>query len=194
MFCQHCGASLAAGAAFCATCGRPVAGGPAPAMAATSPAAAAAYAAPRPVYAGFWLRLVAYIVDELLLGFVGGTLFFLFFASRFLTQHSGRDGFAPGPDFFIFLTPIILISVAMQWLYHAFLESSEWQATVGKKLVGIVVTDLAGNRIDFVRATWRHFAKILSSAILLIGYLMAGFTERKQALHDILAGTLVIRR
>jgi uncharacterized RDD family membrane protein YckC len=194
MFCQHCGASLAAGAAFCATCGRPVAAGPAATIAAASPAAAA-YAAPRPVYAGFWLRLVAYIVDALLLGIIGGTIFFLFLALGWLSWRSGRGWPAPGPEFFLsLLMPMILISVAIKWLYHAFLESSEWQATVGKKLVGVVVTDLTGNRIDFVRATWRHFAKILSGAILLIGYLMAGFTERKQALHDILAGTLVLRR
>jgi uncharacterized RDD family membrane protein YckC len=55
------------------------------------------------------------------------------------------------------------------------------------------VTDLQGNRISFARATGRHFAKYISAMILLIGYIMAGFTERKQALHDMIAGTLVRR-
>jgi uncharacterized RDD family membrane protein YckC len=55
------------------------------------------------------------------------------------------------------------------------------------------VTDLAGNRISFARATGRHFAKYISLLILLVGYIMAGFTQNKQALHDMIAGTLVRR-
>jgi len=78
------------------------------------------------------------------------------------------------------------------WLYEAFMESSSYQATLGKMIFGMKVTDLNGNRISFERATGRHFAKILSS-ILGIGYIMVGFTERKQGLHDLLAGTLVLR-
>jgi uncharacterized RDD family membrane protein YckC len=60
-------------------------------------------------------------------------------------------------------------------------------------IFGLKVTDLYGNRISFERATGRHFAKILSAMILCIGYLMVAFTERKQGLHDLLAGTLVRR-
>jgi uncharacterized RDD family membrane protein YckC len=82
----------------------------------------------------------------------------------------------------------------LNWLYYAIFESSSWQATLGKKALGLEVTDLAGNRISFGRATGRFFAKIISTLILFIGYIMAGFTEKKQALHDILAGTLVIRK
>ena len=74
------------------------------------------------------------------------------------------------------------------------MESSSLQATLGKMIFGMKVMDLNGNRISFARATGRHFAKYISSAILFVGYIMAGFTERKQALHDMLAGTLVIRR
>ena len=85
-----------------------------------------------------------------------------------------------------------LISIAAYWLYYALLESSPSRATLGKMALGIVVTDLQGGRISFGRATGRHFAKYLSSLILMIGYLMAGFTRQKQALHDILAGTLVV--
>jgi uncharacterized RDD family membrane protein YckC len=79
------------------------------------------------------------------------------------------------------------------WLYEAFMESSSYQATLGKMIFGLKVTDLNGNRICFARATGRHFAKILSAMILGIGYIMVAFTERKQGLHDLLAGTLVRR-
>ena len=79
------------------------------------------------------------------------------------------------------------------WLYEAFMESSSYQATLGKMIFGMKVTDLNGNRISFERATGRHFAKWLSAMVLFIGYIMVGFTERKQGLHDLLAGTLVRR-
>jgi uncharacterized RDD family membrane protein YckC len=74
------------------------------------------------------------------------------------------------------------------------MESSAWQGTLGKKALGLTVTDLEGRRISFGRATGRYFAKIISTLILCIGYMMAGFTERKQALHDMIAGTLVLRK
>ena len=80
-----------------------------------------------------------------------------------------------------------------QWLYFALMESSSKQATLGKMALGIRVTDVNGNRIGFGRATGRHFAKILSGLILGIGFLMAAFTEKKQALHDMIAGTLVVK-
>jgi len=73
------------------------------------------------------------------------------------------------------------------------MESSSYQATLGKMIFGMKVTDLNGNRISFERATGRHFAKWLSGLVLCIGYIMVGFTERKQGLHDLLAGTLVRR-
>jgi uncharacterized RDD family membrane protein YckC len=80
------------------------------------------------------------------------------------------------------------------WVYFASLESSPWRATLGKKALGLMVVDLAGNRISFPRASGRFFAKIISSMTFLIGFLMAGFTAKKQALHDMLAGCLVTRR
>lgn len=81
----------------------------------------------------------------------------------------------------------------VNWLYQAILESSEMQATLGKKAIGLKVTDLDGNRISFARASGRYFATILSSITFGIGFIMAGFTEKKQALHDIIAGCLVIK-
>jgi uncharacterized RDD family membrane protein YckC len=89
------------------------------------------------------------------------------------------------------VTAILLIFGS--WLYEAFMESSSYQATLGKMIFGMKVTDLNGNRISFERATGRHFAKWLSAITLFIGYIMVGLTERKQGLHDLVAGTLVRR-
>lgn len=87
-----------------------------------------------------------------------------------------------------------LVGIVIGWLYYAKQESSPKQATIGKDALGIVVTDLEGKRISFTKATVRHFSKILSGLILLIGYIMAAFTEKKQGLHDMIAGTLVVNK
>jgi uncharacterized RDD family membrane protein YckC len=125
------------------------------------------------IYAGFWKRVVALLVDTLIL--------------------------------FILLIPVALFSlvdslvwvyyvgsILLNWLYFAFFESGGWKATPGKKLLKISVVNLSGDRISFARASGRYFAKFFSAIILGIGYLMAAFTSKKQALHDIIADTLVI--
>ncbi len=89
---------------------------------------------------------------------------------------------------------VIIIMLAGSWLYHTLMESSRYQATLGKMAMGSIVTDLHGQRISFARANGRFFGKWVSSAAFNVGYLMAGFTEKKQALHDILAGCLVIQK
>jgi uncharacterized RDD family membrane protein YckC len=86
-----------------------------------------------------------------------------------------------------------VVSLLVMWLYHAICESSSWQGSVGKKLLGIRVTDMYGQRISFGKATGRHFGKLLSGMILGIGFIMIAFTGQKQGLHDQLAGTLVVR-
>lgn len=86
------------------------------------------------------------------------------------------------------------ISTLINWLYFALMESSGRQATLGKMALGIVVTDLNGDKIGFGRATGRYFAKILSGLILFIGFIMVAFTQKKQGLHDMIAGTLVVKR
>ena len=86
-----------------------------------------------------------------------------------------------------------LLSIVISWLYFALMESSNKQATVGKIALNLRVTDMAGNRVSFARATGRYFGKYLSGMIFLIGFLMAAFTSKKQALHDVLADTLVIK-
>jgi uncharacterized RDD family membrane protein YckC len=125
------------------------------------------------IYAGFWKRVVALLVDTLIL--------------------------------FILLIPVALFSlvdslvwvyyvgsILLNWLYFAFFESGGWKATPGKKLLKLSVVNLSGDRISFARASGRYFAKFFSAIILGIGYLMAAFTGKKQALHDIIADTLVI--
>jgi uncharacterized RDD family membrane protein YckC len=214
MYCSKCGANVADGIAFCSACGQPMVGfsvGQAAAAPSATPAppGGTVYAPPaqagwqaqaaRPVaYAGFWLRFVAFIIDSLLLYFVGMILFLPFAASmgmgmRGMITARPQDVQALFPMFHAMIR-LALLRMVLHWLYFSLLESSAWQATLGKKALGLEVTDLDGNRIAFGRATGRFFAKFISGIILLIGYIMAGFTEKKQALHDILAGTLVIRK
>jgi uncharacterized RDD family membrane protein YckC len=88
----------------------------------------------------------------------------------------------------------VVVTFIGPWLYEAFMLSSEWQATVGKRAMNMVVTGVDGTRISFARATGRHFAKYLSAFILGVGFIMAFFTAKRQALHDLIAETLVVNR
>jgi uncharacterized RDD family membrane protein YckC len=134
------------------------------------------------MYAGFWRRVAAALLDGLVVGIVTVPLS--------LALSGGND---VGSDSMTYSPAASSISTAISWLYYAFMESSARQATLGKMALGIVVTDLEGRRIGFGKATGRYFAKILSFLIIGIGFLMVAFTQRKQGLHDILAGTLVIK-
>lgn len=202
---------MAEGAAVCSNCGQaiqvaapraPVLGPPIPAPMAGGLASVPTYAAvPRVEYAGFWLRLVALIIDNVVIGFgfvlVLIPIIFLTGLSSLLSRiHPGEDLNDAG--IFVIFTLIFLavtVMLLVTWLYHALMESSEWQATLGKKALGLVVTDMAGLRVSFGRSTGRHFGKIITNLIpAFIGYIMAGFTEKKQALHDMMAGCLVLRR
>lgn len=145
-----------------------------------------------PVYAGFWIRFVAYIIDAILTSIVGGVIGGVMGASVGLVNSNDPEGFRSALMGVQVIS--LLINIVIGWLYFALMESSANQATVGKMALGLVVTDDHGNRISFLRATGRYFAKILSSMILLIGYFMIGFTERKQGLHDMLASTLVTKK
>jgi len=83
----------------------------------------------------------------------------------------------------------------VRWLYYAFSESSSWQATLGKKMLNLTVTDTDGQPISFARASGRYFSRFITSLIpLAIGYILAGFTEKKQAIHDMIASCLVLRK
>jgi uncharacterized RDD family membrane protein YckC len=144
-------------------------------------------------YAGFWLRVVAYIIDAMILGIVGVGAFFPLFRAN-IHAFTAENPWEVYTSVSRPLLAIRLLALMLSWIYYASMESSTWQATLGKKILGLKVTDLAGNRISFARASGRFFGKILSGMILGIGFLMAGFTARKQTLHDILAGCLVLRQ
>ncbi len=103
----------------------------------------------------------------------------------------GFEGMA-GAVFGLGIFALVIALVVGNWLYHTWMESSRYEATLGKMALGIIVTDLNGGRISFVRANGRFFGKIVSGMLMNIGYLMAAFTEKKQALHDMLASTLVV--
>lgn len=136
-----------------------------------------------PIYAGFWERFGAALIDAFV---VWGA--FAVVGALFIPLASNN----PGGEGVIAVFAIGY--VVAPWLYSALFESSERQATLGKMAVGLRVTDEAGRRISFGKATGRHFGKLISSLILFIGYLMVAWTTRKQALHDQMAGTLVLKR
>lgn len=135
-------------------------------------------------YAGFWKRFAASIIDGVILMvcglIIGG---FIGFAYRFTAGTSVGAG-ALGN----------LGGIILGWLYFAIMESSSTQGTLGKMALGIKVTNLSGDRISFGRATGRHLGKIISAFTFFIGYLMVAFTSRKQGLHDMIAGCLVVNR
>ncbi len=147
--------------------------------------AAPTAAAPESVYAGFWRRFAAVIIDQCILLAVTLPIRLLVPLAIF----TGADiataaGQALGAGAVVGL---------VWWLYYAGFEASRWQATPGKRLIGIRVTGAAGERASFARTTGRFFAKLLSGLLCGIGYLMAAFTASKQALHELIAGTLVVR-
>lgn len=144
-------------------------------------------------YAGFWIRVAAYLIDAILVGIV---LYIL----QMLT------GIDLGMDFNAALNEAAvaggtqtsspfgsLIALLLQMAYFAGMESSNWQATIGKKALGLIVTDGDGERISFLRGVGRFFAKILSTIIIFIGFIMVAFTDKKQGLHDMIASTLVVK-
>ncbi len=131
------------------------------------PPSSAGNANPAILYAGFWRRFVAAVIDTIVL-------------SVPFTITLGIFGMNVG-------------SIVITWIYFASFHSSSWQATIGKKVLGLQVTHEDGSRLTFARATGRYFATILSALILFIGFMMAGWTQRKQALHDRIVCSLVIR-
>lgn len=196
MYCSKCGAYVSEGAAFCSSCGQTtgiVASATAPAARGVAMPPPSTGASAAVGYAGFWLRFVAIIIDSILLGIVLVPLFVLNFigmATKPMPENPLELLAAFGPRFLM----IRLIGLLGGWLYFALMESSSWQGTLGKKALGLYVTDMEGRRISFGRASGRFFGKLVSNLTLLIGYIMAGFTARKQALHDMMAGCLVLRR
>lgn len=137
-------------------------------------------------YAGFWLRFVAQLLDALvcvLISFFVLTLFVCFFPKP-------DDTTVPRPAVAV---TVYFLNALLIWLYNALMESSPLQATVGKLACGIMVSGSQGRRISFLRATGRHIAKFNLSTILLVGFVITPFNARKQALHDLIADTVVTK-
>ena len=135
-------------------------------------------------YAGFWKRFAALILDTIIFiipTFIIGLIFGIPLSATNLGEE-GIEGLAN------------VFGLFLGWLYNSIMDSSSKQGTLGKMALGIKVTDLNGNRIGFGKATGRYFGKILSVITLCIGYMMAGFTEKKQGLHDMMAGCLVVNK
>ena len=132
-------------------------------------------------YAGFWLRVGASLIDFIIIIAVLMTILAIFGVPLIEESQSVEYGFAD------------VASLVVGIAYHAGFESSKMQGTPGKRALGLVVTDVNGNRISFLRAVGRYFGKIISAIILFIGFIMVAFTERKRGLHDMIASTLVLR-
>lgn len=173
-----------------------------------------------PSYAGFWLRFAAYLIDYVLMTMVTCPLGIAFGVVAALAEGGASSPAGGGPVANAMTAVLYFISFVGTWLYYALMECSGWQGTVGKKVLNLRVTDLDGGRVGFGKASGRFFSRLValvplvlggalvyvteSVAILVVmmivtlviafgGYIMAAFTERKQALHDLMAGTLVLQ-
>jgi uncharacterized RDD family membrane protein YckC len=130
-------------------------------------------------YAGFWIRVVAIMIDAIILTVA---IFIVIFAVGAVALATGSIGL---------LISMYFLYIIMVASYFTLMESSEKQATLGKMAVGIKVGDERGQRISAANALGRWASKIISGMILYIGYIMVGFDARKQGLHDKIAGTVV---
>ena len=165
--CTNCGTSNDDRAAYCQKCGQKMT-----AVVPAPPAAPAASATPavRNTYGGFWKRVLAWLIDAIVVGAGTGIVIATTFGVGIIVVFCGH------------------------WLYEAFMTSSPWQATLGKRALNMVVTDEYGRRLSFARATGRHFAKWLSMMVLFVGFILVAFTQKKQGLHDMIAETYVVTR
>ena len=177
MFCPACGQEALESTNFCQNCGLPL------------PSEVQGQQLAIVHYAGFWLRFVAILIDSILISIV------VVGAEAVLgLRVLPKEGLQAGLQLGALFGEKFLIGTLIHWLYWAGMESSVYQATLGKMALGLKVTDLQGRPIDFARATARYFGKFISAIIFGIGFMMAGWTAKKQALHDIMAGTLVIKK
>ncbi len=155
----------------------------------------------RPHYAGFLERLIAWIIDMIILalinGIVIGILVAIWIFSAIIPGVTEKTlGQNPGSFISIFLGAylvIVVVSIIITWLYYALMESSRHQGTLGKIILHLRVTNLNGDRISFGRATLRFIGRFFCHITFGIGYLLIIFTEKKQGLHDMIASTLVMQ-
>ena len=167
----------------------------------------AATMAPPPhlVYAGFWLRVAAHVLDNLIVSIpftaIWIVIVIMFVGVGAFSMASQANGGQPGQPSVMFIGTIVVAYLGLIlgrfiaiWLYHAFLESGPHQSTWGKRALGLKVTSYTGQRITFGHASGRYFSTLITNMTMGVGYLMVAFTDRKQTLHDMMAGTLVVRQ
>lgn len=172
MHCTQCGTANAGNSLFCVQCGVALQSG-------------AVVSAPAPkIYAGFWIRVGAYLIDYVILTIAGFIAMFLLGLALGMFAGVSSAGSSIG---------LFLAWLLFPWLYSALFECGPRQATLGKQAVNLKVTDLEGKRISFGRATGRYFAEWITGLTLGIGYVMTAFTARRQSLHDMIASTVVVR-
>lgn len=161
-------------------------------------------------FAGFWIRFGAYVIDSFIIGiplsiitlviftiFLGTSdVFFAILNDPMLLERqlSDQEALSLMGSYIGAVIVTFIINIVVVIAYFAGLHASKWQATIGKKLLGLKVIGLKGNRVSFWRALGRYLAMAFLSGILLIGYIIAAFTEKKQSLHDLIAGTIVVKK
>jgi uncharacterized RDD family membrane protein YckC len=156
------------------------------------------------VYAGFWRRFVAAILDYIVLAFIYLPLRLILHLGNNMIDVKQFMGNGTAPDYnammdaifnmykdprFI-LSQITFIFISVTWF--AGWEASKFQATPGKIAIGLKVCNMEGVKISFLNGLGRNFGKQISKLIIYVGYMMAGWTQKKQALHDMMANCLVI--
>jgi uncharacterized RDD family membrane protein YckC len=144
--------------------------------------------------AGFWIRFVAYMIDGLVMLVPTAILAGIFAAFVILTNElMDHDGLPA--QLVVALVLLVAALIVVNWLYEALMTSSPRGATFGKMALGLRIVRFDGTQLSFGRATARHFAKYMVTPMVPLanGYIMAAFTNRKRALHDILADTLVVK-
>ena len=179
--CPRCHNVNESGAAFCFSCGMP--------LDEKGVVTGAENRAGRP--AGFWIRLVAYLIDQIILGVPAIIVWLIAIAlvdPSFFNETSEAaepSGAATGLAYIIFI-PL--------YLTYYTLGVSVWATTIGKRMVGIYVLRPDGSKCGWGRAFSRYFAYFLSALLLYVGYLMVAFREDKRALHDLICDTVVVYR
>jgi len=203
MFCPKCGKETDASGKYCQWCGADI---EAVAPKAVMNIETDEEDAETPLtgdYAGLGRRLFAFIIDAILLlilipitasffNLVQGVKYFYYYTVQHAPIASLTDVGTPEAAIIPIIASFGALFIVVPWLYFAGFECSRGMATPGKTLLRIVVTDKEGNRISFARATLRHFAKFISTLIIFIGFIMIGFTKKRQGLHDKIAGCLVL--
>lgn len=145
------------------------------------------------VYAGFWRRVTAAILDQIVLtvgrAFCYGILYVMVYAALYLFDIKDNHQMI----FYVLGGCIFFLDIWLTWIYFALMESSSLQGTLGKLALGVRVFHKADKRaLTFEEATVRYFAKIISRATLLIGYILCAFSSKKQALHDFVGKSVLV--